>query len=149
MHLWCKFEHPTSYRQRGIDSAMVTKTARLFLWKSLRDKNGSSLFCITAALGWKWHRKLTEQQLWLKNDSTSSQRHQSSPKGVLLQRHTVSKLKLTFKHKWQAHITVITTLQAGIKINICHLENIRLKFVLKRKHDPLFVFVRIRRIFLP
>lgn len=29
---------------------------------------------------------------------------------------------LTFKHKWQPHITVITTLQAGVKINICHLK---------------------------
>lgn len=33
-----------------------------------------------------------------------------------------TKNPLTFKHKWQPHITVITTLQAGIKINICYLK---------------------------
>lgn len=43
--------------------------------------------------------------------------------GALVMRSEHFTHKLTFQHKGQAHITVISTLQAGIKINICHLKN--------------------------
>lgn len=44
--------------------------------------------------------------------------------------NTHTQNKLTFKHKWQPHITVITTLQAGVKINICHLKKMKeIKFI--------------------
>lgn len=53
------------------------------------------------------------------------QREIFSFKNFVHEMHVLRKEKnqiLTFKHKWQPHITVITTLQAGIKINICHLK---------------------------
>lgn len=52
------------------------------------------------------------------------QRQIFSFKNFVQEMHMLRKEKkpLTFKHKWQPHITVITTLQAGIKINICHLK---------------------------
>lgn len=58
--------------------------------------------------------------LWKKSIVCSFSLHFDSCEIWIL--HTLKQKKLTFKHKWQPHITVITTLQAGVKINICHLK---------------------------
>lgn len=32
-------------------------------------------------------------------------------------------VELTFEYKWYSHVTVVSTLQTGVKINICYLQN--------------------------
>lgn len=62
-------------------------------------------------LGLRWQREIFTFKNFCSGDAHAPQRKKKK-----------KKKPLTFKHKWQPHITVITTLQAGIKINICHLK---------------------------
>lgn len=84
---------------------------RSFWWRSTSESQISS--CKTSP--WGLDSAVGEKYLLLKNLFMRCRCYTHSAR---------KKNPLTFKHKWQPHITVITTLQAGIKINICYLKKV-------------------------